>query len=305
MEVESLDSAHITTQFDLSLSLTDAGESLSGGLQYSSDLFDKTTVQAIMQLFARVLENMVTDAQQSIGQVLDNTPALPSSAHTATVAATVEDEQPEDLPYEAPEGDTEIALANLWKELLKLDKVSRHDDFFRLGGISLMAVQMASRLRKVLGKPIAVRDLFIEPTIAGFARTLDSQTRPGHHSNLVPVRRTGSKRPCSRSTRWAAKCSTCAIWPRQSTHRCRSMAWPPVAWQLERSRCLRCRPWLRITWQRFAWYNREGLTGSAAGLQVVLSLMKWPANCNPAANSWSSSASSTPPRVLSSKRRRY
>lgn len=195
LEVESLDSAHITTQFDLSLSLADTGESLSGGLQYSSDLFDKTTVQTIMQLFSRVLENMVTDAQQSIGQVLDNTPALPSSAHTATVAATVEDEQPEDLPYEAPEGDTEIALANLWKELLKLDKVSRHDDFFRLGGISLMAVQMASRLRKVLGKPIAVRDLFIEPTIAGFARTLDSQTRPGHHSNLVPVRRTGSKRP--------------------------------------------------------------------------------------------------------------
>nr|WP_235389287.1 condensation domain-containing protein [Pseudomonas syringae] len=195
LEVESLDSAHITTQFDLSLSLTDTGESLSGGLQYSSDLFDKTTVQAIMQLFATVLENMVTDAQQSIGQVLDNTPALPRSAHTATITATAESEQPEDLPYEAPEGDTEIALANLWKELLKLDKVSRHDDFFKLGGISLMAVQMASRLRKVLGKPIAVRDLFIEPTIAGFARTLDGQARPGKHSNLVPVRRTGSQTP--------------------------------------------------------------------------------------------------------------
>nr|WP_240326536.1 condensation domain-containing protein [Pseudomonas syringae] len=195
LEVELLDSEHHTTQFDLSLSLVDSSESLSGGLQYSSDLFDKTTAQAIMQLFARVLENMVSDARQSIGQVLDNTPALPRSAHTATIAATVEDEQPEALPYEAPEGETEIALANLWKELLKLEKVSRHDDFFKLGGISLMAVQMASRLRKVLGKPIAVRDLFIEPTIAGFARTLDGQARPGQHSNLVPVRRTGSQRP--------------------------------------------------------------------------------------------------------------
>nr|WP_129451732.1 thioesterase domain-containing protein [Pseudomonas syringae] len=79
--------------------------------------------------------------------------------------------------------------------MLKLEKVGRQDDFFKLGGISLMAVQMASRLRKVLGKPIAVRDLFIEPTIAGFARTLDGQARPGQHSNLVPVRRTGSQRP--------------------------------------------------------------------------------------------------------------
>nr|WP_237720906.1 phosphopantetheine-binding protein [Pseudomonas fuscovaginae] len=105
------------------------------------------------------------------------------------------EERPEARPYEAPQGETEIAIAQLWKELFKLEQVSRHDDFFSLGGISLMAVQMASRLRKVLGKPIAVRDLFVEPTIAGFAQTLDGQARPGQHSNLVAIRRTGSQRP--------------------------------------------------------------------------------------------------------------
>ncbi|KPA90300.1 amino acid adenylation enzyme/thioester reductase family protein [Pseudomonas asplenii] len=195
LQVTSLDSAHRTTQFDLSLSLVDTGERIRGSLQYASDLFDVSTVQAIAELFAKVLENLLGDAQQSIGQLLENTPALPRSADAVAIAAPVEEPRPEPRPYEAPQGDTEIAIAQLWKELFKLEQVSRHDDFFSLGGISLMAVQMASRLRKVLGKPIAVRDLFVEPTIAGFARTLDGQARPGQHGNLVAVRRTGSQRP--------------------------------------------------------------------------------------------------------------
>ncbi|WP_248746007.1 non-ribosomal peptide synthetase [Pseudomonas sp. MWU12-2037] len=195
LQVESLDSAHRTTQFDLSLSLVDTADHIGGSLQYASDLFDTATVEAIAGLFAKVLENLVAGAQQTIGQVLENTPTLPRAAHAEAVPAAVEAQPSEALPYEAPQGDTEIAIANLWKDLFKLENVSRHDDFFSLGGISLMAVQMASRLRKVLGKPIAVRDLFVEPTIAGFARTLDGQTRPGQHSNLVPVRRTGSQRP--------------------------------------------------------------------------------------------------------------
>jgi syringomycin synthetase protein SyrE len=195
LQVESLDSAHNTTQFDLSLSLVDTDERLGGSLQYASDLFDTSTVETIAQLFAKVLENIVAGAQQSIGQVLENTPALPQSAHAMLIDETAEQEQVQALPYEAPQGDTEIAIAHLWKELFKREQVSRHDDFFSLGGISLMAVQMASRLRKVLGKQIAVRDLFVEPTIAGFARTLDGQARPGQHSNLVAVRRTGSQRP--------------------------------------------------------------------------------------------------------------
>ncbi len=151
-------------------------------------------MQNIAGLFAKVLENLVSDPQQSIGQLLQNTPPLVRSAN-AIVQPVIAEDGPAPLPYEAPQGDTEIAIAALWRDLFKQERISRHDDFFSLGGISLMAVQMASRLRKVLGKPIAVRDLFVEPTIAGFARTLDGQSRPGAQRNLVPIRRTGSQRP--------------------------------------------------------------------------------------------------------------
>ncbi|MCE6977055.1 non-ribosomal peptide synthetase, partial [Pseudomonas frederiksbergensis] len=195
LEVESIESAHRTTQFDLSLSLIDNTDRISGSLQYANDLFDTATVQNIADLFAKVLENLVADGQQSIGHLLGNTPTLVRSTNAVVVPPAAEDSQPQALPYEAPQGDTEIAIAAIWQDLFKLERISRHDDFFSIGGISLMAVQMASRLRKVLGKPVAIRDLFVEPTIAGFARALDGQARPLSRSNLVPIRRTGSQRP--------------------------------------------------------------------------------------------------------------
>ena len=70
--------------------------------------------------------------------------------------------------YAAPEGDTEILLAQLWAELLKVERVGRHDNFFELGGHSLLAVSLIGRLRQE-GMEADVRGLFEQPTLAGYA----------------------------------------------------------------------------------------------------------------------------------------
>ncbi|MBO0494138.1 non-ribosomal peptide synthetase [Pseudomonas sp. Marseille-Q1929] len=70
--------------------------------------------------------------------------------------------------YEAPEGDTEILLAQLWAELLKVERVGRQDNFFELGGHSLLAVGLIGRLRQA-GMEADVRALFEQPTLAGYA----------------------------------------------------------------------------------------------------------------------------------------
>jgi len=70
--------------------------------------------------------------------------------------------------YEAPVGDTEIALARLWAELLNVERVGRHDHFFELGGHSLLAVSLISRMRE-LGMEADVRALFEQPTLAAYA----------------------------------------------------------------------------------------------------------------------------------------
>ena len=70
--------------------------------------------------------------------------------------------------YEAPVGDTEMLLAQLWAELLKVERVGRQDNFFELGGHSLLAVSLIGRLRQE-GMEADVRALFEQPTLAGYA----------------------------------------------------------------------------------------------------------------------------------------
>jgi acyl carrier protein len=76
--------------------------------------------------------------------------------------------------YEAPQGETETLLAALWAEVLKLERVARHDSFFELGGHSLMATQLVSRIRKDLGIDVPLRSLFERPTVAGFSEYIEA-----------------------------------------------------------------------------------------------------------------------------------
>ncbi|WP_338490671.1 amino acid adenylation domain-containing protein [Pseudomonas trivialis] len=73
--------------------------------------------------------------------------------------------------YEVPQGDTEIALASLWAELLNVERVGRHDNFFELGGHSLLAVSLVGRMRR-LGLSADVKVLFGQPTLAALAAAL-------------------------------------------------------------------------------------------------------------------------------------
>ncbi len=78
--------------------------------------------------------------------------------------------------YEAPADDTEQALAEIWSEVLGIDRVGRRDHFFDLGGHSLLAVQVISRVRQALEVEVALSELFRRPVLADFAeQIIDAQ----------------------------------------------------------------------------------------------------------------------------------
>jgi aryl carrier-like protein len=68
----------------------------------------------------------------------------------------------------APTTPREVALADLWAEVLGLDRVGVDDDFFALGGDSIRLLKLCARARE-LGIALTPRDLFEHPTIAGLA----------------------------------------------------------------------------------------------------------------------------------------
>jgi acyl carrier protein len=71
--------------------------------------------------------------------------------------------------YEPPQGEMETKLAAVWAEVLKVERVGRHDNFFNLGGHSLAAVQVVTRLRQALSVELTIRDLFAHPVLHLFA----------------------------------------------------------------------------------------------------------------------------------------
>lgn len=82
-------------------------------------------------------------------------------------------------PYEAPRGRTEGALCRAMAQVLDLEEVGRNDDFFQLGGGSLLATRMVERLHREAGLELAVTALFAHPSPAALARTLDGSAGAG------------------------------------------------------------------------------------------------------------------------------
>jgi amino acid adenylation domain-containing protein len=74
--------------------------------------------------------------------------------------------------YVAPRDELEEELTQLWAELLGIDRVGIEDDFFALGGHSLMATQVIARLRRTRGVDVPFQALFATPTVVGLAEAI-------------------------------------------------------------------------------------------------------------------------------------
>ena len=75
-------------------------------------------------------------------------------------------------PYQAPQSETESLLADVWQAVLNREQIGVHDNYFNLGGDSIIAIQLTSRLRE-MGWKLQIQDLFQTPTIAQLAPRLE------------------------------------------------------------------------------------------------------------------------------------
>jgi amino acid adenylation domain-containing protein len=95
----------------------------------------------------------------------------------------------------APRTAVEEALAEIWAEVLGVERVGVHDSFFELGGHSLLAVVLMARIEKRLGKTFPLATLFSAPTVAALAALVDRAGGPARRSPLVAVQPRGERAP--------------------------------------------------------------------------------------------------------------
>ena len=91
-----------------------------------------------------------------------------------------------------PATETETKLAKLWAELLQRESVDIDDDYFALGGNSLLAVNLFVRIENQFGVKLPLTSILEAPTVAQFARLLETQ---GSHNPVVLIREGGNKLP--------------------------------------------------------------------------------------------------------------
>jgi amino acid adenylation domain-containing protein len=97
--------------------------------------------------------------------------------------------------YVAPGDELEQMLVELWQDLLSIKRVGIRDDFFRLGGNSLLAVRLFVQIEKRLGKNLPLTTLFEAPNIEQLAGILRRTESPAPWPSLVALQPNGSKAP--------------------------------------------------------------------------------------------------------------
>jgi amino acid adenylation domain-containing protein len=100
---------------------------------------------------------------------VDMLPLTPNNKVDRQALASRSFEAPVSTIYVAPRTDAEQKVAAVWQDLLQSQRIGIHDNFFDLGGYSLLVVQLQSRLRRSFQREISLVELFQHPTVASQA----------------------------------------------------------------------------------------------------------------------------------------
>ncbi|MFD7666663.1 condensation domain-containing protein [Streptomyces sp. NPDC059788] len=189
-----------TAKFDMSFGIVDGGSGpMRGELDYATALFDRATADRLVTWFPELVAAAVADPGRPIGELgrprrpvaapapapepvpapVAETPPVPASAPLPVpspkpeAAATA---APAPAPTAEAPRDAQAILRKLFGELVGADRVDADDDFFAIGGDSVMSIQLVARARRA-GVMIAQRDVFERRTAAAIAAVAGAAPR--------------------------------------------------------------------------------------------------------------------------------
>lgn len=173
------------THFELQMGLLERKEGVRAQLEYNADLYDSRTIQGILQEYCNILDAIVRDPEARIDH-------LPISLNRKSVARV-------ELPSREvvlPQNETEMQLANIWEKLVGVRPIGLDQNYFELGGTSLLAVRMFAEIEKVFHTKLPLSSLFEAQTIREFAELLSQKEKASvSWSPLVTIQPKGSRPP--------------------------------------------------------------------------------------------------------------
>ena len=173
------------TPFEMQLGIIERAEGVRLQLEYNAGLFEQATIQRVLDDYRKILETMLRNPEQSAGEAISAPPKRKSPEPAIFIKAR---------PAVA-RNETEKKLTKLWEELLGVRPIGIQQNYFDLGGNSLLAVRLFARIQKEFSVSLPLATLFEAQTIAELAEILDRRARNAGWSPLVTIQPSGSRPP--------------------------------------------------------------------------------------------------------------
>ncbi|MFD9607732.1 condensation domain-containing protein, partial [Streptomyces sp. NPDC059970] len=168
-----------TAKFDLTVTLCEMWRSdnspggITGTLEFNADLFEHRTIETLTARMTGLIGSVVTDPTLPIRLGEDGPLEFVGRASTMTAPAAVEGTHETGTAHRVYSVQNEI-LRGLFAQVLDLDEVGLDDNFFALGGHSLLVSRLIARVRSTLGVELGVRTVFRNPTVASLVQALEA-----------------------------------------------------------------------------------------------------------------------------------
>jgi thioesterase domain-containing protein/acyl carrier protein len=175
-----------TTAFDLIVWLK-LEEKLEIDLQYNSDLFEADTIRQILADYATVLSIMSKNPEAQVGELGIAMLQAESRKHQRLKHAP--------QAYKGPRDSVESQLVKLWEAVLDKRPVGIEDDFFELGGTSLLAARLFAQIEEDFKLKIPLVTLVQAPTIKKLAKVIHLHGSPDAWHSLVTIQPGGVRPP--------------------------------------------------------------------------------------------------------------
>ena len=204
-----------TSRFDLSVNVIEGLDNTWWvQAEYSTELFDHPRITSMLEAYTMLLRTILADSHRQISDLQishfgedisanvqqSSTPdAMPTSIAGSSVNGRAHS-WPDRLSKSiastntgsaAPPIDVEGKLIDIWQQRLKISSIGVDDDFFALGGNSLLAIALVTEVNRAFGSKLPVSSLFRDGTIRSMANRL--RGRSAWKSSFVPLTRTGIK----------------------------------------------------------------------------------------------------------------
>jgi non-ribosomal peptide synthetase component F/thioesterase domain-containing protein len=190
LTVTPLPSVSVGTPFEMQLAMIERAEGLRAELEYSAELFDKSTADRWLAYYVQLLAATVADP----GQHLADLPQPPfRSRHNPAPAKQLEPGNAR-AAYVAPRDLVEEMLAQIWEGVLGVPSISVRANFFDIGGTSLMILRMVPRINTAFETVLPVPTIFKAPTIELMANVL-RQKSVIEKQVILPLHPNGSRPP--------------------------------------------------------------------------------------------------------------